>query len=279
MLLHLWVIIAVKSLHVEGLSFASHLSSKRQSLSSLYATIKESGGRSTRRQWAKDLLVQSTFISSSAMIAAQPSWADVDMGIEMKEFIDPKGLFSISVPKRFYTLRRTSKGDLPDEKTGKDGRRGSSIFTAGDMAKAEVIAIERYPAKLLLQEEGILVREDEVLSKISSLGQPRAVAELIMRRRERDRPGQASRTVVDAVQLSDDGTTLTFQTRSDIDVQKPELLMETMGVDKLTRVSSAKAILQPDGIFMIVFASALEMDYRGIDGQALQESVNSFALS
>ena len=168
---------------------------------------------------------------------------------------------------------------MPDEKTGKDGRRGSSIFTAGDMAKAEVIAIERYPAKLLLQEEGILVREDEVLSKISSLGQPRAVAELIMRRRERDRPGQASRTVVDAVQLSDDGTTLTFQTRSDIDVQKPELLMETMGVDKLTRVSSAKAILQPDGIFMIVFASALEMDYRGIDGQALQESVNSFALS
>ena len=62
--------------------------------------------------------------------------------IEMKEFVDPYGLFSINVPNSFYTLRRKAKGDLPDEKTGK-GRRGSSIFTAGNMAKAEVIAVER----------------------------------------------------------------------------------------------------------------------------------------
>lgn len=63
--------------------------------------------------------------------------------MEMKEFTDPEGLFSLRVPKNFYTLRRTQKGDLPDAKTGK-GRRGSSIFTAGDMAKAEVVAVERY---------------------------------------------------------------------------------------------------------------------------------------
>jgi len=62
--------------------------------------------------------------------------------IEMKDFVDPKGLFSIRVPQRFFTLRRSAKGDLPDAKTGK-GRRGSSIFTAGDMAKAEVVAVER----------------------------------------------------------------------------------------------------------------------------------------
>jgi hypothetical protein len=62
--------------------------------------------------------------------------------IEMKSFIDPLGLFTVQVPSRFYTVRRTAKGDLPDEITGK-GRRGSSIFTAGDMAKAEIIAIER----------------------------------------------------------------------------------------------------------------------------------------
>ena len=58
---------------------------------------------------------------------------------EMKFFEDP--LFVVSVPKSFFTLRRTQKGDLPDAKTGK-GRRGSSIFTAGNMAKAEVIAVE-----------------------------------------------------------------------------------------------------------------------------------------
>lgn len=61
---------------------------------------------------------------------------------QMKEFVDPQGLFTIRVPQEFFTLRRTQKGDLPDAKTGK-GRRGSSIFTAGNMAKAEVVAVER----------------------------------------------------------------------------------------------------------------------------------------
>jgi len=65
------------------------------------------------------------------------------VAMEMKDFIDPLGLFSIRIPKNFFALRRSTKGDLPDENTGK-GRRGSSIFTAGDMSKAEVIAIERY---------------------------------------------------------------------------------------------------------------------------------------
>jgi len=60
--------------------------------------------------------------------------------IEMKLFQDP--LFELEVPQGFFTLRRSAKGDLPDAKTGK-GRRGSSIFTAGNMAKAEVIAVER----------------------------------------------------------------------------------------------------------------------------------------
>ena len=60
---------------------------------------------------------------------------------EMKKFVDPYGMFDIEVPEEFFTLRRTAKGDLPDAQ-GK-GRRGSSIFTAGNMAKAEVVAVER----------------------------------------------------------------------------------------------------------------------------------------
>ena len=61
--------------------------------------------------------------------------------LDMKEFVDPVGIFYIQVPSSFYTLRRSAKGDLPDGKG--QGRRGSSIFTAGNMAKAEVIAVER----------------------------------------------------------------------------------------------------------------------------------------
>ncbi len=61
---------------------------------------------------------------------------------KVKEFVDPQGFFTISIPSDFYAIRRTVKGDLPDAKSGK-GRRGASIFTAGNMAKAEVISIER----------------------------------------------------------------------------------------------------------------------------------------
>ena len=62
--------------------------------------------------------------------------------VDMKLFVDPLGLFLISTPSNYFRLRRSSKGDLPDSGTGK-GRRGSSIFTAGDMGKAEVVAVER----------------------------------------------------------------------------------------------------------------------------------------
>jgi hypothetical protein len=62
--------------------------------------------------------------------------------VPMKLFVDPQGLFVLSLPQRFFVLRRTAKGDLPDEATGK-GRRGSSILNAGDLAKAEVLAVER----------------------------------------------------------------------------------------------------------------------------------------
>lgn len=66
--------------------------------------------------------------------------------VEMKEFVDPKGLFSLRIPKYYFAIRREVKGDLPDPKTG-EGRRGSSIFTAGDMTKAELVAVERYVMK------------------------------------------------------------------------------------------------------------------------------------
>ncbi len=62
----------------------------------------------------------------------------------MKRFVDNANpsYFIIDVPQRFFTIRRSAKGDLPDAQTGQ-GRRGGTIFTAGDMSKAEVVAVER----------------------------------------------------------------------------------------------------------------------------------------
>lgn len=81
--------------------------------------------------------------TAGAIIAPTIVSADESVSaVDMKNFVDPVGYFAISIPKTYFTLRRTAKGDLPDPKTGV-GRRGSSIFTAGDMAKAELVAVER----------------------------------------------------------------------------------------------------------------------------------------
>lgn len=93
----------------------------------------------------------SNIIKSPIITPVSPAYADVDVStavveeVPMKLFTDTANpsLFSINVPTRFFSIRRTFKYDLPDAKTGK-GRRGGTIYSAGDMSKAEVIAVERY---------------------------------------------------------------------------------------------------------------------------------------
>mmetsp|Transcript_68 Transcript_68/g.90 ORF Transcript_68/g.90 Transcript_68/m.90 type:complete len:273 (+) Transcript_68:71-889(+) len=213
-------------------------------------------------------------ITTSGIIAPSIVSADESVStIEMKNFIDPVGYFAISIPKNFFTLRRTSKGDLPDPKTGM-GRRGSSIFTAGEMSKAELVAVERYPTKVLLEENGIDASGD--LSSFQSFGKPDAIANLINLHREKDKPGQ-SKTEITSASYSPDSKMLFFSLKSEIDVQKPELLMESYGLSRLFRITTAKASLNSnDGNMLVVFASALEKDFEGPDGVALQQSVDSF---
>ena len=86
--------------------------------------------------------------------------------------------------------------------------------------------------------------------------------------------------IPDSLFISPDGKELRFKLKTEIEVQKPELLMETYGVSELFRITTVKASLQSnDGNLMAVFASALERDFMGPDGVALQEAVNSFAAA
>jgi hypothetical protein len=262
--------------------------------------MSSSHSTTTRRNWINGIAVAacSSLILSPAMARAEDAVAPVvedaatsvaenvdapvaaavaaetPIPLEMKEFVDPAGLFSLRVPKGFYTLRRTQKGDLPNAKTGK-GRRGSSIFTAGNMAKAEVVAVERFPTRVLLEENGIQASGD--LSTFPAIGDAKAIASLIILRREKDAQNQGTR-VLDSINVSPDGKTLSFRLKTEIDVQKPELLLEEMGVSQLFRVTLAKATLDSnDGNIMAIFASALEQDFtNGLDGPALEDTVQSF---
>jgi hypothetical protein len=116
-------------------------------------------------------------------------------------------------------------------------------------------------------------------STFFQLGEPHAIAKLIQLHRDRDKPGQGSTNVVSAT-VSDDGMELNFQLKSEIEVLKPDLLLEQTGSSQLFRITVAKASLRSnDGNLMVVFASALESDFNGPDGQALQEAVRSFKVT
>jgi hypothetical protein len=108
------------------------------------------------------------------------------------------------------------------------------------------------------------------------------VANLLSLRRDRDKAGKGmsnTQLVPGSIFLTSDGMELSFKLKTEIEVQKPELLMEQYGVFELYRITTAKASLRSnDGNLMAVYASALETDFNGPDGLALQEAVNSFQV-
>jgi hypothetical protein len=142
-----------------------------------------------------------------------------------------------------------------------------------------------FPTRVLLEEYGIEATGN--LNTFPNIGEPAAIANLIAIRRDREKPiagsnnndMSKSRIVPDSLILSPDGKELSFTLRTNIDVQKPDLLMEQYGVSVLNRITAAKASLRSnDGYMMAVFASALETDWQGPDGLALQDTVKSFEV-
>lgn len=277
-------------------SFEGHISSSSSSYEALTCLLNQrrndhDGGEAAILSNQRRRVLQSTaalttlspFLANGffSLPAVADDAAEVVVEVPMKSFVDnaKPSLFSINVPQRFFSIRRSAKGDLPDSKTGQ-GRRGGTIFTSGDMAKAEVIAVERFPVKAMLEDEGYQPTGD--LSTITSLGDPVAVATLLIRRREKDKPGTQNNAVLDrnSVVVSPDAKSMMFSFRQEINVQKPELLMEEMGVSELFRTTVGKATLSSnDGQMMAAFASALDQDFKGPDGVALQKAIDSFVAT
>lgn len=141
-----------------------------------------------------------------------------------------------------------------------------------------------FPARVLLAEYGVEATGN--LTTFPEIGEPSTIANLIAIRRDREKPvatsGNAiskSPIVPNSLSISPDGRELSFTLKTNIDVQKPDLLMEQSGVSVLNRITAAKVSLRSnDGYIMAVFASALESDWQGVDGKALQDAVSSFEV-
>eukprot|EP00984_Skeletonema_dohrnii_P019276 scaffold9182_cov99-Skeletonema_dohrnii-CCMP3373.AAC.2 len=127
------------SIAIEG-----HASSHETCLLNQRRNDDDNGGAILSNQRRR--VLQSTAALALAGFSSLPAFADEvaeavaapPVVVPMKSFVDnaKPSLFSLDVPQRFFSIRRSAKGDLPDAKTGQ-GRRGGTIFTAGDMSKAE----------------------------------------------------------------------------------------------------------------------------------------------
>lgn len=249
------------------------------------------------------LLIMSVFISN--LIYPNSASAVVE---NSKLYIDPQGLFSLRIPQRYFVIRRETQGDDGSSPTSRSG--SSILLTAGDLSKAQVVSIERFPISQLLQQQAGISPDDSLSSSLTSnkpmtfsnIGTALAIVQLLVLRRDRDRMQQQqqqgilfplTRIAPDSIQTSTDDQSITFQLMTDIPVQKPELLMEQYGVNQLIRLTLGKvSIAREDGTMMVIYASGLQQDLIGRaagdgtiiksnmkwteDGRALLESVDSF---
>lgn len=140
--------------------------------------------------------------------------------------------------------------------------------------------MERFPTVAFLEDDAGIASPSGDLSTFPALGNVETIARLLAARRERDKPGQSTTVLVPgSVAVSEDGKTLLYELRTNVDVQKPELLMEQTGYSELVRVTLGRAELRSnDGQIMACYASALQQDYDGGDGEALRDTIQSFVV-
>jgi len=136
----------------------------------------------------------------------------------------------------------------------------------------------RFPIAVLLEEAGVSATGD--LSTFTSIGNAKEIAKLLNLRREREKPGQSRTKILDdSIKVSNDGKTLQFQLRAEIDVNKPDLLLEQIGLSELYRITLARAELHSnDGQLMACYASAMGQDYEGPDGESIRQVISSFTV-
>lgn len=200
---------------------------------------------------------------------------------KMTLYNDPNGLFRLSIPKSYFIFRRPGN---PNNKGKTKSRKGSAIFTAGDIGKAEIVSIDRFTTISFLEEEGGIRIADKAiadLSTFSSIGKAETIAKYIILRRNREQQQTNTNVVAkpENIKQSNDGKTLSFEYSTKINVQKPELLMEQIGVDELYRITLVRIDLHSnDGFMNVCYASALQTEFYGDDGILLRDSIDSFEV-
>mmetsp|Transcript_17911 Transcript_17911/g.55083 ORF Transcript_17911/g.55083 Transcript_17911/m.55083 type:complete len:288 (-) Transcript_17911:21-884(-) len=107
----------------------------------------------------------------------------------LRTYVDP--LFDLTFPKDWFAIRRTIDGDIV--------RRGGVIFSAGNLRTAEVVTVELFKVKELLdQAEATPYFPDGRIKKWNDLGKDTALAQYVCERRDGEATAAARKQQVQA---------------------------------------------------------------------------------
>ena len=97
--------------------------------------------------------------------------------VKLRTYVDP--LFDLTFPKDWFAIRRTIDGDIV--------RRGGVIFSAGNLRTAEVVTVELFKVKELLEQaEALPYFPEGKIKQWNDLGRDRCAHQLSRPRPNRD---------------------------------------------------------------------------------------------
>ena len=194
---------------------------------------------------------------------------------EMTTFDDK--LFDVTFPSDFYAIRRTIEGDVV--------RRGNVIFTAGRLAKAEIVTVEYFPvAEIIAQAEATSFFPGGRIERWKDIGTPDALGMYICERRDNEAQRAARGMAIpqgsDVVPgtLKVDDTTITAEVVTALKSTDMRVGESGQRVDSVpvTRHQIAKYFLLPGGKYVLAcWASALEDLWQAGEGDVLINVVQS----
>ena len=92
--------------------------------------------------------------------------------VKLRTYVDP--LFDLTFPKDWFAIRRTIDGDIV--------RRGGVIFSAGNLRTAEVVTVELFKVKELLEQaEALPYFPEGKIKQWNDLGRDRCAHQLSLR--------------------------------------------------------------------------------------------------
>lgn len=212
----------------------------------------------------------------SSLLVPAPSLAAVK-STEPTTFRDPS--FELTYPGDYFAIRRTISGDVV--------RRGGVIFTAGNLGRAEVVTVERFPVQdLLIQADATSFFPQGSIKKWSDIGTRQALAEYVCERRDNE-ANLASKGAAPKARTSVpiDGSIRVDDTNLQVDVLTTigatEMRVGESGAKAATpsirRIQRARLVLLPGGkTVMAVWAGCLDDGWNSGEGEVLSEVVASF---